>query len=153
MNLTLTERSETGAAPGASQPAFSPEGRTILVVDDYPSLGEMTALTLRASGYRVLTASSGESALRLLRTNGDAKIDLLLTDIEMPEMRGEELADWFRAERPPTRILFMSSQLPGHRDADRFDFLQKPFRAEALVSKVREALTHNSALSAEPTAH
>lgn len=125
---------------------------TILVVDDYSSLGEMTASILRGSGFRVLTACSGESARRLLLINCDAEIDLLLTDIEMPEMRGEELAEWFRSQHPRARILFMSNQLLGERDASRPNFLQKPFRAETLISKVRELLNPISAPPAEAAA-
>ena len=113
---------------------------TVLVVDDYRSLCEVIAGMLRTRGYRVLMASSGEGAKVLAREN--ARIDLLLTDFEMPEMRGDELATWFRAARPETRILFMSSHTVTPRPVH---LIPKPFHTEALVSKVREVLNHYSA--------
>jgi|SRR5678816_524497 len=123
------------------------EAKTVLVVDDYRSLCEMISSILRPEGYRVLTASSGREAKALAQAN--AKIDLLLTDIEMPEMRGDELAAWFRAAKAETRILFMSCQTALRAGLERSDFLQKPFRAEALLIKVREILNNHSAPLAE----
>lgn len=117
-------------------------GATVLVVDDYPSLCKMIAEMLRPSGYRVLTASSGEEAKALARENEG--IDLLLTDIEMPGMRGDELAAWFRAAAEKTRILFMSSHYPPLQPLDPFRILQKPFSAEVLIGKVREALSRGN---------
>ena len=132
--------------PGES----SQRSATVLVVDDYRSLCEVIAGMLRPRGYRVLTASSGEEAQALAREN--AGIDLLLTDLEMPEMRGDELAAWFRVTRPETRILFMSSQRAALQALEPFHFLEKPFSAHGLVTKMREVLNHNSALSAETAA-
>ena len=128
----------------------SQRSATVLIVDDYRSLCEVIAGMLRPRGYRVLTASSGEEAKALAREN--AGIDLLLTDLEMPEMRGDELALWFRAATPETRILFMSSQRPVLQALEPFHFLRKPLNADALISKVREVLNHNSAPFAEPAA-
>ena len=125
------------------------QSATVLVVDDFRSMCELIAEMLRPRGYRVLMASSGAEAKACARYN--ARIDLLLTDLEMPEMRGDELALWFRAARPETRILFMSSQ-NAVRAPEPVHFLPKPFRAEALVSKVREVLNHSSAPSAETAA-
>lgn len=121
----------------------SQRSATVLVVDDYRSLCGVIAAMLRPRGYRVLTASSGEEAKALAGEN--ARIDLLLTDLEMPEMRGDELALWFRAATPETRILFMSSERPVLQVLEPFHFLHKPLSAEALVSKVREVLNHSSA--------
>ena len=102
----------------------------------------MIAAMLRPRGYRVLTAASGEEAQALAREN--AGIDLLLTDLEMPEMRGDELAAWFRVTTPETRVLFMSSQRVVNAPAP-IHFLEKPFSAHGLVTKVRDVLNHNSA--------
>src|SRR5215203_1523411 len=92
---------------GAPSPAAT-DGKTVLVVDDYRSLCEVIASMLRGNGYRVLTASSGAEAKTLAQET--PSIDLLLTDIEMPEMGGDELAAWFRAVRAETRVILMSSQ-------------------------------------------
>ena len=127
----------------------SQRSATVLVVDDYRSLCNMIAALLRPRGYSVLTASSGAQAQALAREN--ARIDLLLTDIEMPEMRGDELAAWFRVTTPETRILFMSSQRGVSAPAP-IHFLEKPFSANGLVTKVREVLNQNSAPIAETAA-
>lgn len=127
--------------------AATTEAKTVLVVDDYRSLCEMISAILCPRGYCVLTASSGEQAKALAREN--AKIDLLLTDIEMPEMRGDELAAWFRVAKAETRVLFMSSHRAALESGEALPFLQKPFRAETLLSKVREVLNQHSAPSAE----
>ena len=128
----------------------SQRSATVLVVDDYRSLCEVIAGMLRPRGYRVLTASSGEEAKALAREN--ARIELLLTDLEMPEMRGDELALWFRAAKSETRILLMSSQRPVLQALEPFHFLHKPLSPEALVSKVREVLNQNSAAFPEAAA-
>jgi two-component system, cell cycle sensor histidine kinase and response regulator CckA len=114
------------------------EATIVLVVDDYRTIAEMTAAMLRSQGYRVIIATSGEEAQVLAEES--PRIDLLLTDIEMPHMRGDELAAWFRAVRAETRILLMSSQ----RSAHALPFLRKPFGLETLIGKVHEVLNHQS---------
>lgn len=141
MSLHLQTDPSGAAASGAL---------TILVVDDYQSIGEMISAFLLPCGYRVLTASSGREAKALAEAN--ARIDLLLTDIEMPEMRGDELAAWFCGARAETRILFMSSEPSFRMALDPFHFLLKPFHVETLVSKVREVLHHHSASTTETAA-
>ena len=136
--------------PTNSGGADASEGQTVLVVDDYRSLTEMISAMLRPRGYRVLTASSGQQAKALAREN--AKIDLLLTDMEMPEMRGDELAAWFRTAKPATRILFMSSQPAFRKELEPSPFLEKPFRTEELINKVRDILNHYSSVSPKPAA-
>jgi two-component system cell cycle sensor histidine kinase/response regulator CckA len=139
-------------SPAGSSENSQPGGATVLVVDDYRSLCEITAAMLRSRGYRVLMASSGEEAKTLVREN--ARIDLLLTDVEMPQMRGDELALWFRDAKPEAPILFMSNQrAPMYAlRLFRFHFLQKPFHTETLINKVREALDLSDALPAEMAA-
>lgn len=134
----------------ACDAAASAEPATILVVDDYRSLCDMTAAMLRRQGYRVLTASGGEEAKAFVHANGE--IDLLLTDLEMPQMRGDELAAWFRAAKPATRILFMSAKRAELAGLDPLEALEKPFRAEVLIEKVRALLHQNFSPSAQDKA-
>lgn len=95
-------------------------------------------------GTPSLEASGGESALRLSRSHR-GPIDLLLTDAVMPGMGGSELAREITAERPATRILYMSGYTDdavvrhGHLDSHAA-FIQKPFASHALAQKVREVL-------------
>ncbi len=118
---------------------------TILLVEDEPMVRDVTARTLVASGYRVLRASNGVDALRLIETEGPAQIDLLVTDVVMPEMGGLQLLDRLRGMRPGLRVLFTSGYAPtavvrhGVLEASTA-FLPKPFVPDALVRKVREVL-------------
>jgi CheY-like chemotaxis protein len=125
---------------------------TILVVDDLPELRLVASLLLQRCGYRVLTANSGEHAKKIARENPN--IDLLLTDVEMPGMLGDQLAEWFRVTRPHTAVVFMSGNPMQQRRLDRSYFVEKPFiRLDALVATIREALrdsrsTHHSTSAA-----
>ena len=108
---------------------------TILVAENDAPLRKMLASTLKAAGYHVLAASSGEDAVAAAHKNSGT-IDLLITDIVMPGMGGADLYAWMKTERPDTAVLFISGfmsrePLPGA-------FLKKPFSAEALLAKVKE---------------
>lgn len=130
--------------PRHTTPPFTPGHRsTILVVDDYPALCDFISERLRASGHRVLTAHHGEQAQRLVTECGE-QIDLLLTDLEMPRMRGDELALWFQRERPETSLMLMSSAAQPPPALEGLPFLQKPFGVETLLAKVREGLLQSA---------
>ena len=124
--------------------AVSAGSETILVVEDEESIGALTAEILRGCGYTLLTATNGRQAYELLM-NQPQPIDLLLTDVVMPQMNGRELAELARAARPDLAVLYVS----GYTDeaivgrgllAQEVNFLQKPFTAEDLMRKVREVI-------------
>ena len=127
-----------GALPGASDRG----SETILLVEDEEEVRAVLHQILLRKGYRVLQAGSGEEALVVSRLHrGD--VHLLLTDVTMPEMKGPELAQRLRAERPSTRIVFMS----GYNDERLSDggpdspvCLQKPFSPQLLGETVRGVL-------------
>ena len=79
---------------------------TVLVVDDSPEDRELFAYVLRKAGHRVLEANGAREAQRL--TGEEGKIDLLVTDFNMPEMNGVELARWFRSRSPGSKVLLLS---------------------------------------------
>ncbi len=108
---------------------------TILVVDDQDVVRDVIRLTLESAGYTVLAASSPSAAIDLAR---DAEsIDLLVTDIVMPEMDAFELAQRLNTEIPGIRILYTS----GYTDAAaEGPFIQKPFTPQQLVDKVSTVL-------------
>lgn len=115
---------------------------TILLVEDEEALRELTRDLLAGSGYRVLEAGSPEKAMEVAR-NYRGPIDLLLTDVIMPRMSGPRLAQSLAAIRPEMKVVYMSgymgfrqSQLP---EPDAI-LLAKPFKREALLRKLREAL-------------
>jgi two-component system cell cycle sensor histidine kinase/response regulator CckA len=124
----------------------APEGRgeVVLVVDDDLAVLRMASRMLRRGGYDVLEAGGGKTALGVVEGR-HGRIDLLLTDVVMPEMGGRELSEVVRARYPHVRILFMSAYtedeiiLRGVRVAE-MDFLPKPFTVDGLRGKVRTAL-------------
>ncbi len=121
-----------------------PGGGIVLVVEDDEQLRRLTHRALAAQGYTVLEADRGSTALDLARRHKGA-IDLLLTDVIMPDTNGRKLADTLRAARPGLRVLYMS----GYPDGAIVNhgllepgvaYLAKPFTTEAVVRKVREVL-------------
>jgi two-component system, cell cycle sensor histidine kinase and response regulator CckA len=118
---------------------------TILVLEDEVSVRHLSVRLLRKLGYDVLEAAHGDDAKRLIAQNGGRQIDLLLTDMVMPEISGRTFADWLRLTSPQTRVLFVSGYLeesmaPRDRRDPGMRFLPKPFTNEQLATKVREAL-------------
>jgi two-component system, cell cycle sensor histidine kinase and response regulator CckA len=108
---------------------------TVLVVDDQDVVRDVIRLTLEGAGYTVLDAASPNDALALVRENGP--IDLLVTDVVMPEMDAFELADRVVSELPGVRVLYTS----GYTDAGaEGPFIQKPFTPAELVEKVGTVL-------------
>jgi PAS domain S-box-containing protein len=117
---------------------------TILLVEDETSVRQLVERVLRSRGYDVLAATDGADAVRLASDAGLA-VDLVLTDIVMPEMSGRELVEALHTGRPALRVLYMS----GYTDDEivrrglhdpGMSFIQKPFTAENLAMHVRKAL-------------
>jgi two-component system, cell cycle sensor histidine kinase and response regulator CckA len=117
---------------------------TILIVEDEPTVRDLAKEFLEEYGYRVLTAGNGSEGLRLCDEFPE-KIDLIVTDVVMPQMSGRELAMKARTLRPDTLVLYMS----GFTDdavvrhgvsADDLCFIQKPFSPDALARQVRAVL-------------
>jgi PAS domain S-box-containing protein len=117
---------------------------TVLLVEDEETVRELTRQYLLTQGYEVLEAAGPAAALRI-STVHPGPIQLLLTDVIMPGMNGPELALRISAERPETRVLYMSGYTEnaiGHNgtlDAGVI-LLQKPFTLQTLTAKVREVL-------------
>jgi two-component system, cell cycle sensor histidine kinase and response regulator CckA len=117
---------------------------TILLVEDADMLRRLAKEVLETSGYRVLEAATGRDAMRIVQENSET-IQLLLTDVVMPEMSGRELANRIAPVRPEMRVLYMSGYtndaIVHHGVLDEgINFIQKPFSPDALTLKVREAL-------------
>jgi two-component system cell cycle sensor histidine kinase/response regulator CckA len=118
---------------------------TVLLVEDEEQVRTLASHLLRRLGYHVLEASRAAQALALAADH-DGEIDLLLTDVIMPEMGGRELAEKLLVERPETRVLFMSGYtddaIVHHGVLDEgMEFLQKPLTPDTLARRVREVLT------------
>ena len=126
-------------------PVVEPTGtETVLLVEDEEALLKLGERLLKRLGYTVLAAGGPTQALELAAAHGGS-IDLLLTDVIMPEMSGRDLWQRLSALRPGLQCLFMSgytANVIAHHGVldDGVHFLQKPFSRAALATKVREAL-------------
>jgi DNA-binding NtrC family response regulator len=123
---------------------------TLLLAEDDDGVRALAELVLSRYGYRVLGARDGVEALQVAGQHAEP-IDLLLTDVIMPRMKGPELAEALVAAQPRMRVLYMSgyadaTMLP---DAASITVVPKPFSEETLVRLVREALDRPLAASAE----
>ncbi len=119
-------------------------GEIVLLAEDEPTIIEMVKMMLENLGYQVLTADTPGRAMDLAREYA-GKIDLLMTDVVMPEMNGRNLAEKLRMLYPDLKILFMSgytANVIAHRGVldEGVQFLQKPFSMKDLAAGVREAL-------------
>ncbi len=122
---------------------------TILVVDDEPSIRRMITVTLKAEGYHVLEARHGREALELIDEGGRA-VDLLVTDMQMPHIGGQELIERLRGRRGALKFLAISGYPDPKIDVA---FLAKPFALNDLLQAVKEALDHEGPRrSGEPPA-
>jgi PAS domain S-box-containing protein len=142
---------EVELAAGAETPApvvaEPPVSATILLVEDEEVVRNLTAAALSRSGYNVLEAASGEDALALVNGDG-AKLDVLLTDVVMPGMRGPALARRLREERPELRVVFMSGYSDVEVDLAETGalWLQKPFRTSELREAIAQAARPRTAV-------
>ena len=120
-------------------PASSQACETVLLAEDEESIRALAAEFLTAAGYCVYLADDGESALRIAETL-KKPIDLLVTDVVMPKMRGRELAERLKGLHPKMKVLYMSGYLDQHTGGEQpFDdseCLRKPFSRDMLVERV-----------------
>lgn len=123
-------------------PEGARDGATVLVVEDESGVRRLAAEYLDSLGYQVIEASDGRQALRWIE--GDRRIQLVLTDMVMPEMNGPEMVEKALALRDDLRVLYMTGYADEHvrqRGVSAGSYiLQKPFSFEDLAEKVRETL-------------
>jgi len=138
------EESAAEQSAGDREKTVTQGQETILLVEDEPALLQMTAMMLQALGYRVMSAGGAEEAMRLAGEHA-SEIQLLMTDVVMPEMSGQDLTKRLLLLYPHFKGLFMSGYTSdifaeqGILDA-QISFLQKPFSLNELAEKVRQAL-------------
>jgi CheY-like chemotaxis protein len=127
---------------GAHKPPRTTE--SILLVEDEAAVRSLAKKILVQKGYRVLEASDGAIALRIAAGHV-GEIDLVLTDVAMPNLGGRGMVEELKELSPSMRVLFMSGYpkeeiFPDRETAKNTPYLQKPFTSEALFSEVRAAL-------------
>jgi PAS domain S-box-containing protein len=143
MLLPATDRAGSPAERQEDSPVRRGE-ETILVVEDEQALRDVTRRILTGAGYRVMTAENGPKALALAEGHA-GPIDLLLSDVIMPQMPGPQLAKRLLNERPQVRVLLMSGfaqpilDSGGHLE-DGMALIEKPFSGPGLLAKVAQIL-------------
>jgi len=136
----------------ASEPSITtglPVGETILLVEDEEPVRSMIRLVLESAGYTVLEASRGSEALRVAEQHREP-IHMVITDVVLPEIGGREVAEQLSERWPKIKVLYLSGYT---NDAvvrhgvlrESVAFLQKPFKMEALIRKVRRTLNGETA--------
>jgi signal transduction histidine kinase len=120
---------------------------TILLVEDDPSVRHLACNVLEGQGYRVLPANNGKEGLQMARDHKGPPIELVVTDVIMPQMSGRVMAGWLKVLYPELRILFTSGYTDdavGHHGVPEpgVAFLPKPYTPSSLALKVREMLDH-----------
>ena len=132
-----SSRKEIGLLPGGSE--------TILYVEDELTVRSLTAHVLRRLGYTVLEAADGGQARAVIEGMSEPDIDLLFTDVVLPDYNGRELSDWVHANVGSLPVLFCSGYiddnlLKQHGLGEEAAFLQKPFTPSDLAWKVRQVM-------------
>ncbi|HET7083795.1 MAG TPA: ATP-binding protein [Rhizomicrobium sp.] len=130
------------AAPVATRDVTGQD--TILLVEDEEAVRSFAARALRMRGYNVLEASGGEEALEIVKSQGD-KVDLVITDVVMPNMDGPTMVRHVKELRPDLRVIFMSGYAEeafrrSDQSSEDIHFLPKPFGLKQLAAKVKEVL-------------
>ena len=121
---------------------------TILVVEDEPGVRLLISSVLGGCGYRILESCNGQEGLTTALAAANGKIDLVLTDVIMPVMGGQEMVQRIQVVHPQMRVLYTSGYTDdalAHRGVldDGIAFLEKPFSFASLAHKVREVLSHS----------
>jgi DNA-binding response OmpR family regulator len=111
----------------------------ILLAEDELNIRRLLSDTLTNEGFEVLTAEDGQSALRHARSH-EGRIDLLITDVEMPKLDGFDLQERLRQERPGVKLLVISGTLGSNIEGADFPLLRKQFLPRELAAKVRQIL-------------
>jgi CheY-like chemotaxis protein len=144
--LPAAEQRKLATSDGTNRPAagFQSGGETILVCDDDPVVLASSKVLLESKGFSVIPACGGHEALAAAASH-PGPIELLLSDIIMPEMNGWELAEKLAQQRPKMKVVFMSGYPEDVLEAaapegQRIEFIEKPPVGNVLFQRIREVL-------------
>jgi hypothetical protein len=141
--LPVEEAALAGVVPGTAGDVPHGRNERILVVDDEEAILEITRETLAAFNYRVLATSSSKEAIALFSRHC-GEIDLVITDLLMPELDGPALVHTLRKIEPGVKIVAVSGLSRGVEDLKIAGFLKKPFNTPTLLKTIRSALDGGS---------
>lgn len=114
-------------------------GPTILIVEDEPPVRELLARTLRGEGYEVLEARNGAEAVAQFRAR-PGEIALVITDMRLPYMSGEDLVAWLRQRGEPVKLICISGYGRNVPADWNCGYIEKPFTRQQLLTEVRRVL-------------
>jgi CheY-like chemotaxis protein len=140
-NVPLIDRPATSGAAGIARPPLA-ERKRLLIVDDEAPIVKLVGRILAQDNYELRTAESGPAAIRLIDAPGAEPVDLLVTDLMMPDMTGRELAAIVRKKFPTVRVLyqtgFAETLFVGVQElGDGEAFIEKPYSAVGLLEATR----------------
>jgi PAS domain S-box-containing protein len=149
ITILLPATNQPVQATPRQRPAPQGGGETVLVVEDESTTREVTRRILARNGYQVITATNGREAIEVA-TSHPGGIDIVLTDVVMPQMLGKEAADRIRALRPAVKVLFMSGYTQGILDNQGvletgIHLIEKPFTEASLLAKLRQVMSTDAA--------
>jgi two-component system cell cycle sensor histidine kinase/response regulator CckA len=148
--LPAVDELEEVVRPQDTTVAPARRSETVLIVEDEAAVRELASEFMKSAGYTVLAAQDGEEALALAAC-AEEQIQVLVTDVVMPNMRGPELAKRLKACYPNLKVVYMSGYLEFNTEGGEFldeaFFLQKPFSRHTLVRKVAEAVSDDRVLA------
>ena len=146
MHFPVAPSTDQILEPSAASARTGPGRETVLLVEDEDSVRVIVGAVLRRQGYHVVEAPGARIACEIFATRGD--IDLLVTDVVMPEMNGPALAQRLIGLRPELRVLFISGYAemltPPGDDNPNLGFLRKPFQASVLTGRVAQMLARTA---------
>ena len=143
--LARVEENEEQKPAGNDSSSMPHGNETVLMVEDEPNVRKLAVAVLQRLGYNVIEAANGEEAFHIAQARLGQRLDLVITDVVMPQMGGRDLALWIRAMYPETKVMFTSGY-PNHAFDDdqlldeKSMFMSKPFAPKMLAMKVRELL-------------
>ena len=120
--------------------------KQVLLAEDEPLVRKLIQRFLHSWGYRVFSASNGREAMEIAEEH-TGEIDLLVSDVTMPEMEGPELAERLKAKRPGLQVILLSGYSHTRIVLQReWKFIQKPFRPQELKTAIEDSLRPKSGL-------
>lgn len=134
MKLPFFGHADTSAVAPRPPAPVPPDATVVLMVDDEPAQRQLFAFALRREGYWVLEARNGAEALAVAAQAG--RVDLVVSDIVMPVMKGPEMANRLRERFPETQVLFVSGYLLNDELGPNARVMQKPFVRKDLLKHV-----------------
>jgi two-component system cell cycle sensor histidine kinase/response regulator CckA len=122
----------------------SGQGKTVLLIDDEEMVINISGMMLKKLGYQVLKAHNGHEGIQLFETN-KSKIDLIISDFEMPKMNGKEVLDKLRKIDPQIKVMLSSGALTDEDEKEVMNegfngFIKKPYNMNTLISKMAEVV-------------